>query len=306
MHNMTHVCKCGVIVRDLMSTKEVAEYLRLKERKIYDLVSRSAIPISRVSGKLLFPREQIDAWVRDKTSGRTTIPFPHGPAVLAGSHDPLLDWAVRESRCGLATLCYGSLDGLDRMVSGDACVAAIHLPASEGSARNISVSQEKLGRRDVALVAWAQREQGLVVATGNPLKLQTLQDVRRTKARLMLRQPQAGSYLLLLELLGAEAMVLKELKLVKQTALSESDIAAAILDDKADVGLAVRSVARQFHLSFIPLAHERLDLIVSRRAFFEPPLQRLFEFARSKAFSDYARSLSGYDISELGRVLWNA
>jgi putative molybdopterin biosynthesis protein len=293
-------------MRDLMSTKEVAEYLRLKERKIYDLVSRSAIPMSRVSGKLLFPREQIDSWVREKTIGRNNIPFLRSPAVLAGSHDPLLDWAVRESRCGLATLCYGSLDGLDRMVNGEASAAAIHLPPSQGSARNISVSQEKLGKHDVALLAWAQREQGLVVAAGNPLKLLSFEDVRRRKARVMLRQPQAGSYLLLLELLGAEGMALNDLKVVKQTAQNESEIAAAILDGKADVGLAVRSVSRQFHLGFHPLALERLDLLVSRRAYFEPPLQRLFEFARTKAFSDYARALSGYGITDLGTVLWSA
>jgi putative molybdopterin biosynthesis protein len=293
-------------MRDLMSTKEVAEYLRLKERKIYDLVSRSAIPTSRISGKLLFPREQIDAWVREKTSGRNNIPLLRSPAVLAGSHDPLLDWAVRESRCGLATLCYGSLDGLERMVSGEASAAAIHLPPSHGSGRNISVSQEKLGKHDVALVAWAEREQGLVLAAGNPLKLESLEDVRRRKARVMLRQPQAGSYLLFLELLGAEGMALNDLKVVKQTAQTESEIAAAILDNKADVGLAVRSVSRQFHLGFHPLAVERLDLLVSRRAYFEPPLQRLFEFARTKTFSDYARALSGYSVTDLGKVLWSA
>ena len=293
-------------MQELMSTKEVAQYLRLKERKIYDLVSRSAIPISRVSGKLLFPREEIDAWVRGNTSGRTNPSLKPSSAVLAGSHDPLLDWAVRESRCGLATLCYGSLDGLERMVSGEACAAAIHLPPSQGSARNIRVSQDRLGQADVALLAWAEREQGLVVAKGNPLKLATLVDVRRSQARVILRQPQAGSYLLLLELLGEEGVHLSELKLVKQKAGNESDIATAILDGKADVGLAVRSVAKQFHLGFIPLAEERLDLLVSRNAYFDQPMQTLLDFTRSKAFGDYARSLSGYDITRLGKVLWNA
>lgn len=45
---------------ELLSTREVADFLRLKERKIYDLVAREAIPHSRVSGKLLFPRAMID------------------------------------------------------------------------------------------------------------------------------------------------------------------------------------------------------------------------------------------------------
>ena len=37
----------------------------------------------------------------------------HG--LVAGSHDPLLEWAVRESRCGMAMLCHGSEDGLQRV-----------------------------------------------------------------------------------------------------------------------------------------------------------------------------------------------
>ena len=297
-------------MRQLMSTKEVAEYLRLRERKIYDLVSRDEIPHSRVSGKLLFPRAQIDQWV-NASMGASAAPnlarsSVHAAPVIAGSHDPLLDWAVRESRCGLATLTYGSLDGIDRMVSGEACAAAIHLPPTRNSDRNIGVVSERLGHLDVVLIKWARRNQGLVVAPGNPLKLKKLADLPTKKARVISRQPHAGSYLLLLQLLAEAGMTLADLKLSKQIAQSESDIAAAILDGKADTGLAVRAVARQFHLDFIPLTSEQLDLAVLRRAYFDPPMQTLLAFTRSALFRDYAREMSGYDVSELGAVVWNA
>ena len=120
------------------------------------------------------------------------------------------------------------------------------------------------------------------------------------------RQPHAGSYLLLLQLLAEAGMTLADLKLSKQIAQSESDIAAAILDGKADTGLAVRAVARQFHLDFIPLTSEQLDLAVLRRAYFDTPMQTLLGFARSVLFREYAREMSGYDVSELGAVVWNA
>ncbi len=297
-------------MRQLMSTKEVAEYLRLRERKIYDLVSRDEIPHSRVSGKLLFPRAQIDQWVNAGMGNSATPNLARNQAraapVIAGSHDPLLDWAVRESRCGLATLTYGSLDGIDRMVSGEACAAAIHLPPTRDSERNIGVVSERLGHLDVVLINWARREQGLVVAPGNPLKLKKLADLPLRKARTIVRQPHAGSYLLLLQLLAEARMTLSDLKVVKTVAQSESDIAAAILDGKADAGLAVRAVARQFHLDFIPLTSEQLDLAVLRRAFFDPPMQALLRFAQGKLFRDYAAEMSGYDASGLGTVVWNA
>lgn len=40
----------------LMTTGEVADYLRVKERTIYEMVARQTIPFSRATGKLLFPR----------------------------------------------------------------------------------------------------------------------------------------------------------------------------------------------------------------------------------------------------------
>ena len=46
----------------MMSTREVAEYLRVKERKVYDLVRRRQIPCTRVTGKLLFPKLLIDQY----------------------------------------------------------------------------------------------------------------------------------------------------------------------------------------------------------------------------------------------------
>ena len=89
---------------DFLTTKEVAELLRIKERTIYDLVKEGSIPVSRVTGKLLFPRELVEAWVRRSAqtkSGIDSVLQP--PLVLAGSHDPLLDWALRESGSGIAT-----------------------------------------------------------------------------------------------------------------------------------------------------------------------------------------------------------
>ena len=49
----------------------------------------------------------------------------------AGSQDPLLEWAVRESRCGLALLMDGSENGLKRLADGQAVAAGAHLIDAE-------------------------------------------------------------------------------------------------------------------------------------------------------------------------------
>ncbi|MCY7388045.1 MAG: helix-turn-helix transcriptional regulator [Burkholderiales bacterium] len=298
--------------RQLMSTKEVADYLRLKERKIYDMVANAEIPHSRVSGKLLFPRTLVDEWVRQSTAGAALNAQRNAPAVIAGSSDPLLEWAVRESRCGLATMTYGSMDGIDRMVATTACAAAMHIPTAPGALgltredRNIALVKDRLAHLDCVLLEWAKREQGLVVAAGNPLKIGTLADLKKSKIRVILRQPGAGSYLLFLQLLSQDAINPDQLKYVKPAAQTESDIASAILDGRADAGLAVRAVARQFHLDFIPLTVERLDIAVLRPSYFDAPWQALMTFTRKPAFLRYAKTLAGYDIGGLGKVMWNA
>ena len=303
-------------MRQLMSTKEVADYLRLKERKIYDLVSKGEIPHSRISGKLLFPRTLIDEWVKQSTAGAELKSMRQAPAVIAGSSDPLLEWAVRESRCGLATMTYGSMDGIDRITAGAACAAAIHIPAGsdklagrlagQREGRNVALARDRLGHLDCVLLEWARREQGIVIAAGNPRKIASLADLKKPKVRVIQRQPGAGSYLLFLQLLTEAGISPDQLNIAAPAAQTESEIAVAILDGRADAGLAVRAVARQFHLDFIPLTIERLDIAILRLSYFDAPWQTLMAFTRKPAFQRYAKSLAGYDISGLGTVMWNA
>jgi putative molybdopterin biosynthesis protein len=79
----------------------------------------------------------------------------------------------------------------------------------------------------------------------------------------------------------------------------------AVREDKADTGLAIEAVARQQGLDFVPLQWERFDLVVRRVEYFDPPLQRLFGFARSERFAERAASLGGYDIANAGTVVFN-
>jgi putative molybdopterin biosynthesis protein len=293
----------------LMSTKEVAEYLRLKERKIYDLVAQRTIPHSRASGKLLFPRVLIEEWVKQGLAGNLVVSTRSAPAVIAGSSDPLLEWAIRESRCGLASMTYGSSDGFHRLLAGQACAAAIHLPSTLpplDEQPNKIAAKSRLSHLDCVLLRWAEREQGLVVASKNPKKIRTISDLKRKGVKTIARQPGAGSYLLLLELLKLQAIAPESLHYALPIAQTESDIAMAILDGRADAGLAVRAVAQQFHLEFIPLAKEHLDIAVLRASYFDAPMQKLFEFTKTTQFKRFAKSLAGYDVGDLGAVIWNA
>ena len=283
---------------DWLTTREVAAYLRLKERKIYDLVARGQIPCVRITGKWLFARPQIDAWLLEHGEGQRPRATP--PDVIAGSHDPLLDFAVRESGSGLAVLFEGSLAGIERFAAGGALACGLHVPDAEEGSHNLALVRERFGAAPVVLLEWAWREQGLIVAPGNPLGLAGIADLAR--ARHVARQPGAGSRLLFDRLVASADVALPAP--VAEVG-SETEVALAVSEGRADAGLGLHAVARQFRLDFVPLRRERYDLLVDRRAYFEPAFQRLIGFVRSAAFRDRVADTAGYDASSLGRVHFN-
>jgi len=289
---------------EFLTTKEVATLLRIKERKVYELVSDNAIPASRVTGKLLFPRDMVEAWVRRHVDFREGVEgLVERPPVFAGSHDPLLDWALRESGSGLATYFDGSLSGLQRLAEGGAVAAGMHVYEPDREDWNRAHIRERIPGMPVVLVEWAMRTQGLVLAPGNPAKITSIADL--AGRRVMPRQQEAGSRVLLEYLMKRAGLDPKAITMLEPPARSEADVALAVADGKADAGLAIETVARQYRLDFLPLFRERYDLAVWRRDWFEPPLQKLLTFARTAAFAERAAELGGYETSGLGTVRYN-
>ncbi|MBF7053071.1 helix-turn-helix transcriptional regulator [Halomonas sp. KAO] len=288
-----------------LTTAEVADYLRLKERKVYDLVRQQAIPCVRVTGKLLFPRHSIDLWLMNHLEGDQSSARPV-PVVLAGSQDPLLEWAVRESGSQLALLCQGSGDGVRRLMEGRVMLAGLHLLDATSGEYNRPEALGMGGMRDLVMVRWASRRQGLLLAPGNPLGIRRLTDLVRPEVRVAHRQPDAGAGRLLTWLLDRAGVEASRLRFSEHPSLSEDDLALAIRQGEADAGLGVEAAARRQGLTFLPLHREHFDLAMRRRSYFESPIQRLLSFAQEPRFVERAEALGGYDIGELGRVVHNA
>lgn len=288
-----------------LTTAEVAAYLRLKERKVYDLVRQGGIPSIKVTGKLLFPRRAIDLWLMSHLEGdqqtSQTIPL-----VLAGSHDPLLDWSVRESGSGLATLCQGSGDGAGRLLEGTAMLAGLHLIDPVSGHYNQPQQLGLGGLRDLVILHWARRRQGLLLRPDSNLKIHALADLPRTNALVARRQPAAGADSLFRWLLERERIDWESLHFSTEISLSEDDLALAVREGEADTGLAVEAVARRHGLRFIPLHEEQFDLAMRRWSYFQPPVQQLMAFVQTTRFRERAAALGGYDIAEVGKVLYNA
>lgn len=291
---------------ELLTTDEAAAHLRLSERKLYELVANGAVPCSKVTGRWLFPKVALDRWIASGLGGPAHLASATAPPIIGGSQDPLLEWALRESGSGLASLPEGSEAGLRRLARNEVTAAAIHLHRLDGDGHDDTANIEAVGHvpglHDAVVIAFARREQGLLVAPRNPLALTDIASVAGRKARMAQRQSGAGAQLLLLSMLARAGVAPQDLVSVKPACATGPDLAQAIRSGRADCGIATRAVARAAGLDFLPLTWERFDLVLRQREYFLPRAQILFGFIRAPAFPERAAELSGYDIGETGHV----
>ncbi|SDC95057.1 helix-turn-helix transcriptional regulator [Ruegeria marina] len=281
---------------EYLTTRELADLLRIGERKAYDLASSGEIPHVRAMGKLLFPRAEIQAWLNASHAG-PQVAEPALPPILAGSHDPLLDWALRESGSGLATYYDGSFDGLDRLKARTAQAAALHIREADGF--NVNTLAETMGEAPVVLIEIARRTRGLLLAPG-VTGIADFGDIGGR--RVALRQDSAASQHLFCAELSAKGLGLDALTPLENRARTEEDLAVLLQTGKAEVGFGLGALAAPHGLTFIPTHEERFDLAIWRRAAFDPPMQQLMRFLRSPDFAARAAEMGGYDISGLGTV----
>lgn len=293
---------------EFLTTSEAADYVRLGERKLYELVTSGAIPCSKVTGKWLFPRQELDLWVLSGLSRPAGMIAADPPPIVGGSQDDLLEWTLRESGSGLASLTEGTARGVERLQRGEVIAAAVHFHSDEVAAEdaNIAAVRAMPGLHDAVLVGLVRREQGLLVPTGNPKQLHSLADVLASGAQMAVRQPGAGAQMLLDVLLKRAGMRLKDLRRLEPPCLTGPDLAAAIRAGRADCGVASRAAAKAAGLDFVPLLWENFDLLMRQRSYFRPPVQALIGFIGQKRMKQRAAELGGYDAAPSGQIRFAA
>ena len=228
--------------------------------------------------------------------------------VAIGSHDLALDLlssAIARLRPGmsLSSSNVGSIGGLIALQRGEAHVAGSHLLDEETGQYNLSYVKRYLPDRRVAIVNLVYREQGLIVAPGNPKGIGDLHDLLRPDFRYVNRQRGAGTRVLLdyeLKQMGTDPSQLNGYDREEYTHLG---VAAAVMSGTADVGLGILAAARALKIDFLPLLKERYDLIIPMEYYQSDLLAPLLEVIRSKGFKSEVEALGGYDASDMGRLL---
>jgi excisionase family DNA binding protein len=283
---------------EYMTTREVAALMRVKERKIYDLVARSNIPFSKTTGKLLFPKDAVMAWIN-----KDIVSAGNGQLTITGSHDPLFETVLRQTGVDIATIWNGSSAGLERVACGQASAAILHIFCPAVSSWNIEAVKASCAYKDVVLLHWAERKRGLVMTPSVAPHVTSLSAIH--SYRLSQRQVGAGAQILF-DYLLSEAGIEKDQLDLTATCHTELESVLNLVEGQADIAFGLQHFAAKYNLAFLPLITETVDILIDRKMVFEPAFQALLGFCGTDDFAELAGGFDGYSTAGLGQVKFNA
>lgn len=199
------------------------------------------------------------------------------------------------------TAVTGSLDSLIAVRQGLADVAGAHLLDGPTGEYNIPYVRHLFPDMPVAVITLAHREQGLIVAPGNPKGLTDVPDVADENIRFVNRNRGSGTRVWLDMALQRTGIPHEAVNGYEIEMLTHASAARAIAEGHADAALGVRTAAEEEGLGFVPLFSERYDLVMPAERVDEPAMARLMERLHGRAFREGVRGLVGYDLSETGK-----
>jgi len=279
---------------------------------VYTLIADKGLPATKVTGKWTFPLHLVARWVENQTINypkpQDTLPPYHGLIILCGSNDPLLEQTIslfnlRNPDHVAVFGNMGSMGGLRALGHNHCHIAASHLLQEDDGEYNFAFAHREL-KELPAVVNFCRREQGILLAKGNPKKIQSIRDLGRPGIRIVNRPVGTGTRLLLDRELITADIEADSINGYDKECSSHLDAGLEILAGRADAAPCIRAVAGLLDLDFIPLRWERFDLLIRRNRFFDPGIQLFLGLVHEPSFQQLAEKLTGYDLSTTGRMVF--
>jgi putative molybdopterin biosynthesis protein len=279
-----------------------AALIHRAEAFLLEVLTAGYLPVD-VEGAV---RQALDRWrVVSQTASRPVGEVLH----FTGSHDLVVAWLATHfgeiaPGYSLQLNFSGSLGGLIALAEGSADLAGCHLWDEETDTYNLPFVRRLLPGRRVALVTLAHRQIGLMVPPGNPAGVQGLADLARPGLRFINRQSGSGTRVWLDAMLHRQGIQSTSVLGYSTEKMTHSEIANAIAEGLADVGLGLEAAGHPYGLGFIPLTQEQYDLVIPAQLFDSPLWQVLVDWLKSPAAHQVISALAGYTVTHTGDVQW--
>jgi len=228
--------------------------------------------------------------------------------VVIGSHDPLLDeladmMHVENGDVYMSSAHVGSMGGIMALRRGEAHAAGCHLLDTATGEYNLAFIRKYFPRGGVKLIRCVGRQQGMMVAKGNPLNIQKFSDIAKEGIRYVNRQKGSGTRILTDYLCRQEKLDTAAIYGYDREELTHTSVAAQIVSGSADAGMGIYSAAKLYELDFIPICIEEYDLLIPDHAWDTPMVQQMIATLKSNAFREKILALGGYTLENPGEII---
>ncbi|MDF2856910.1 MAG: DNA-binding protein [Neobacillus sp.] len=293
---------------------EVAQIFQISKHTVYELIKRGELQAFKVGNKMRIEQAEIERFKENtKAPSKRNEPvqpdiLPTQPIRLSGSHDFLVEHFVKQSsknlQLQLQPTYIGSLEGLMMLYRGQCDIAAIHLLDPKSQEYNLPFINQLFIYESISVVRLASREQGFIVAKGNPKGISDFNDLIRNDITFVNRQKGAGTRFLLDSMLSNHRIDPGKINGYENEEWNHLSTASAVSRGSADVAFGIQSAANHLGLDFIPIAKEQFDLVFRFTNENKQTLKELINYLQSSSFKNSLTNLVGYDIGELGKTTY--
>jgi len=225
--------------------------------------------------------------------------------VATGSHDIALEY-LASSLCqdhrtpDFMAVPLGSLDGLIALRQGLGQVAGCHLFDPVTKEYNLPYVRLLFPNKNVRVIIFVHRQQGLIIPPGNPKGISGLDDLTSPEVHFINRQPGSGTRLWFDQELAKREIQSQRISGYDREVRTHRQVADEVLAGRADVGLGLQAVAIEKGLDFTPLFSERYDLVIQEEQYQNPNFLPVLETLHSKKFRQAIECLGGYETRSVG------
>ncbi|MCP8967965.1 helix-turn-helix transcriptional regulator [Ectobacillus ponti] len=291
---------------DSYTTEEVAKQLKVSKLTVYDLIKKGELPAYRIGRQMRIDVEDLEQYIRRLKTGMPS----RQAAVISGqdlSLDILAKHVEKQSPDTAVLRAYnGSLTSLLQLHGNETSIVSLHLFDGDTGEYNIPYVKRILVGKSCIVLHLLSRRVGFYVQKGNPKQIRTWEDLRKKGVRFVNREYGAGIRVLVDENLRLRGIKPSEIQGYDHEESNHIGIASRVAGGRADVGIGTEKVAELVGVEFIPLALEQYDLVILKTAANEEWIQTIKAVLHTKGFQEELEAIGGYDLSQTGRVLYEA
>ena len=304
--------------RKVASKLGVEEFVRVKLGEVNDRIVATPLPrgagcitsITEADGIIRIPNHVEGLKDNDHVEAELIhrISAVNQTIVIVGSHDNTLDILAdqikaRYSGLSLSSSHVGSMGGLMAVKRGVCHLAGSHLLDAEDGSYNVSYIKKYLPGIGIKLVNLVFRDQGLIVQSGNPKAIRSIEDLARHDVAFINRQAGSGTRILLDDKLNRMGIRPADINGYQHEEYTHMSVAVAVLSGTVDAGLGIFAAAKALNLDFVPVVTEKYDLVIPAAHFESDNVQTLLEIINSPEFKKRVQALGGYSTADTGKMI---